>query len=81
VILLDQIIDVFGRPDPALIAVGMSAQNFPGCAMRGLITIERDLIRQSPLALDGLPEECFGGRDISLGAEQEINRFSLSTAR
>jgi len=46
------------------------------------MTIKRDLIRRSPLALDGLSEERLGRRALPLGEEQEVDRFpSWSTAR
>ena len=42
VILLNQIVEVFGRPDLALISLRMFAESLFGRAMRGLIAIERD---------------------------------------
>jgi hypothetical protein len=50
VIPFNQIVDVFGRPDLALISLGMFSESLFGRAMRGLIAIERDFIRQSALA-------------------------------
>jgi hypothetical protein len=44
VILLNQIVEVFGRPDLALISFWMFAESLFGRAMRGLIAIERDLM-------------------------------------
>src|SRR5271155_5320986 len=41
VILLDQIVDVLGRPDLALISLGMFAESLLGRAMRSLIAVER----------------------------------------
>ena len=40
VILLDQIVDVLGRPDLALISRGMFAESLLGRAMRSLIAVE-----------------------------------------
>jgi hypothetical protein len=57
VILLNQIVEVFGRPDPVLISFWMFAESLFGRAMRGLIAIERDLVRQSALGT-----ERFAGR-------------------
>jgi len=55
----------------------MFAEEFPRRPMRSLIAIERDLMRQLALALERTAEERFGRRDITLGAEQEINSLSL----
>src|SRR5271163_3350504 len=77
VILLNQIVEVFGRPDLALISLRMFAESLFGRAMRGLIAIERDLMRQSALGAESSPEECLGGCDIPLGAQQEIDGLSL----
>ena len=77
VILLDQIIEVFGRPDLALIAIEMFAESLFGRAMRSLVTVERDLMRQSTLASESSPEKCLGGRDIPLGAKQKIDCLAL----
>ena len=38
-------------------------------------------MRQSALALERLPEKRLGGRDIPLGAEQEINSLSFFVDR
>ena len=77
VILLDQIVDVLGRPDLALISLGMFAESLLGRAMRSLIAVERDLMRQSALASESAPEERLGGGDVSFGAQQEIDGLSL----
>jgi hypothetical protein len=45
--------------------------------MRGLIAIERDLMRQSALGAESSPEECLGDCDVPLGAQQEIDGLSL----
>ena len=55
----------------------MLAENLFGRAMRGLIAIERDLMRQSPLAPERPSEECLGRGDVSLGAKQNIDGLSL----
>jgi hypothetical protein len=77
VILLDQIVDVLGRPDLALISLGMFAESLLGRAMRSLIAVECDLMRQSALASESAPEERLGGGDVSFGAQQEIDGLSL----
>jgi hypothetical protein len=77
VILLDQIVDVLGRPDLALISLGMFAESLLGRATRSLIAVERDLMRQSALASESAPEERLGGGDVSFGAQQEIDGLSL----
>ena len=77
VILLNQIVEVFGRPDLASISLRMFAESLFGRAMRGLIAIERDLMRQSALGAESSPEECLGGCDVPLGAQQEIDGLSL----
>ena len=77
VILLDQIVDVLGRPDLALISRGMFAESLLGRAMRSLIAVECDLMRQSALASESAPEERLGGGDVSFGAQQEIDGLSL----
>jgi hypothetical protein len=81
VILLDQIIEVFGRPDLALIAIETFAESFFCRAMRSLATVERDLMRQSTLAPESSPEKCLGGRDIPLGAKQKIDCLALVVDR
>ena len=55
----------------------MLAENLFGRAMRGLIAIERDLMRQSPLAPERPSEERLGRGDVSLGAKQNIDGLSL----
>ena len=80
VTLLDQIVEIFGRPDLALISVGLFIENLPGRAIRSLITIERDLMRRSPLAPERSPEKCLGC-DVPLGAQQKIDGLSLFVAR
>ena len=45
--------------------------------MRCLVAVERDGARQPALALERQPEKRFGGGDIPLGAEQEIDGLSL----
>ena len=55
----------------------MLAENLTGRAMRGLIAIERDLMRQSPLAPESPSEEHLGRGDVSLGAKQNIDGLSL----
>ena len=77
VILLNQIVEVFGRPDLASISLRMFAESLFGRAMRGLIAIERDLMRQSALGAESSPEECLGGRDVPVAAQQEIDGLSL----
>jgi hypothetical protein len=77
VILLNQIVEVFGRPDLASISFWMFAESLFGRAMRGLIAIERDLMRQSALGAESSPEECLGGCDVPLGAQQEIDGLSF----
>jgi len=69
VILLNQIVDVLGRPDLALISLRMFAESLLGRAMRSLIAVERDLMRQSALASESAPEERLGGGDVSFGAQ------------
>jgi hypothetical protein len=51
-------------------------EEFTRCSMRSLIAVERDLLRQSHLALERLTEKRFGGGDISLGTEQEIDTLA-----
>jgi hypothetical protein len=54
----------------------MFAENLTGRAMRGLIAIERDLMRQSPLAPESPSEEHLGRGDVSVGAKQNIDGLS-----
>ena len=51
-----------------------SLEAFPRRPMRGLITVERDLLRQPTLSLERPPKERFGRRDIPLGPQQEVDR-------
>ncbi len=81
VILLNQIVDVFGRPDLALIFLGMFAESLFGGPMRGLIAVERDLTRQSRMAPESPPEEGLGRDDVPLGAQQEVDGLSLFVDR
>src|SRR6202167_6700628 len=55
----------------------MFVQGLFGCAMRGLITVERDFKRQSSLTPESKPEEGLGRGDVPLGAQQEVDGFSL----
>src|SRR6202021_957645 len=55
----------------------MFVQGLFGCAMRGLITVERDFKRQSALTPESKPEESLGRGDVPLGAQQEVDGFSL----
>jgi hypothetical protein len=55
----------------------MLFEEFTRRSMRSLIAVERDLPRQSTLALERPPEKRFGGCNIPLGAEQEIDRLSF----
>ena len=76
-VLFNQIVDVFGRPDLALISLGMFAEGLCRPAMRRLIAVERDLVWQLALALERPSEERLGGGDVPLGAKQEIDGVSL----
>ena len=60
-----------------MIFLGMFVQGLLGCAMRGLIAIERNLLRQSTLAHERPPEEGLGRGDVPFGAQQEIDGLSL----
>src|ERR1700677_2607610 len=55
----------------------MFVQGLFGCAMGGLITVERDFKRQSALTPESKPEEGLGRSDVPLGAKQEIDGLSL----
>jgi hypothetical protein len=55
----------------------MFVQGLFGCAMRGLITVERDFKRQSALTPESKPEEGFGRGEVPLGAQQEADGSSL----
>jgi len=76
VILLNQIVEVFGRPDLASISLRMFAESLFARDERP-DSIERDLMRQSALGAESSPEECLGGCDVPLGAQQEIDGLSL----
>src|ERR1700730_17811812 len=76
-VLFNQIVDVFGRPDLALISLWMFAESLCRPAMRRLIAVERDLVWQWALALERASEERLGGGDVPLGAKQEIDGVSL----
>ena len=76
-VLFNQIVDVFGRPDLALISHWMFAESLCRPAMRRLIAVERDLVWQLALALERPSEERLGGGDVPLGAKQEIDGVSL----
>jgi hypothetical protein len=56
------------------------AENFPRRPMGCLVAVERDGARQLALALERPPEKRFGGGDIPLGAEQEIDSLSYFVA-
>jgi hypothetical protein len=81
VILLDQIVEVLRRSYFGPLAAPIFAEDFPRSPMGCLVAVERDGARQSALALERSTEKCFGGRDIPLGAEQEIDRLSLFVDR
>jgi hypothetical protein len=55
----------------------MLFEEFTRRSMRSLIAVARDLPRQSTLALERPPEKRFGGCNIPLGAEQEIDCLSF----
>ena len=59
----------------------MFAEEFPRRPMRSMVAIKRDGARQPALALECPTEKRFGRRDISLGAEKEIDRLSLLVDR
>jgi len=56
----------------------MFAQKFPVCPVRRLIAFERDGARQAALALECPLEKSFRSSDISIGAQQEIDGFSVA---
>ena len=60
-----------------MIALGRFAESLFDRPMRGLIAIERNLLRQSTLAQERPPEEGLGRRDVPFGAQQEIDGLSL----
>jgi len=51
-------------------------ENVASSSMRGLITVERDLLRQLSLVLECPTKKRFGGSDISPGAKEEIHGLS-----
>ena len=55
----------------------MFAESLFDRPMRGLIAIERNLLRQSTLAHERPPEEGLGRREVPFGAQQEIDGLSL----
>ena len=57
------------------------AEDFSRRPMRSLVAIKRDRARRPPLVLERSPEKRLGGRDIPLGAEQEIDSLSLLVDR
>ena len=59
----------------------MLPEDFPRRPMGSLVAIKRDGARQPALALERPPEKRVGGRDIPLGAEQEVDRLSLLVDR
>ena len=59
----------------------MLPEDFPRRPMGSLVAIKRDGARQPALALERPPEKRLGGRDIPLGAEQEVDRLSLLVDR
>ena len=59
----------------------MFVESLFGRAMRSLIAIERNLMRQSTLAPESPPEESLGGGDVPFGAQQEIDGLSLFVDR
>jgi hypothetical protein len=76
-VLLDQIVEVLRRSYFGPSAARTFAENFPRRPMGCLVAVERDGARQLALALERPPEKRFGGGDIPLGAEQEIDGLSL----
>ncbi len=59
----------------------MLPEDFPRRPMRSLVAIKRDRAWRPPLVLERSPEKRLGGRDIPLGAEQEIDSLSLLVDR
>ena len=59
----------------------MLPEDFPRRPMRSLVAIKRDRAWRPPLVLERPPEKRLGGRDIPLGAEQEIDSLSLLVDR
>jgi len=76
-VLLYQIVQVFRGSNFGPRAALMFAENFPRRSGGRLVAVERDLLRHPVLALERPTEKRFGGRDIPLGAKQEIDRLSL----
>ena len=67
VVLLNEVVEIFRRADLGPAAALVFFEAFPRRPMRGLITVERDLLRQPTLSLKRPPKERFGRRDIPLG--------------
>jgi hypothetical protein len=63
VILLNQIIEILGRPQFRPCAAPMFGEELPGRAVRGLVAVERDGARQSALALERPLEKSLRGSD------------------
>src|SRR5208282_5003753 len=63
------------------LAAPMLPEDFPRRPMRSLVAIKRDRAWRPPLVLERSPEKRLGGRDIPLGAEQEIDSLSLLVDR
>src|SRR5208283_3339670 len=59
----------------------MLPEDFPRRPMRSLVAIKRNRAWRPPLVLERSPEKRLGGRDIPLGAEQEIDSLSLLVDR
>jgi hypothetical protein len=77
-ILFNQIVQVFRRPQFRPFAVPMFAEELPGRAMRRLIAVECDGPRQSALALERSAEKSFRRGDIPLCAQQKIDGLSVT---
>ena len=72
--LVKHIREILRRADLGPAAAVVFFEAFPRRPMRGLITVERDLLRQPTLSLKRPPKERFGRRDIPLGPQQEVDR-------
>ena len=59
----------------------MLSEDFPRRPMRSLVAIKHNRAWRPPLVLERSPEKRLGGRDIPLGAEQEIDSLSLLVDR
>jgi hypothetical protein len=75
-ILFNEVIQIFRGTNFGSRGALMLFEDFTRRSMRSLITVERDLLRQSTSALERPPEKRFSGSDISLGTKQEIDRLS-----